>query len=544
MGVMETSRLGTTSPPTGRLLLGGVNPGSLAKENFPFSFSSASTAFYPSSLRGLSTKSTTAGPASAFCVGVAPLSPSAAAAAALDAARPVKGDDYGDGGALRRAGGRTTASKQKNVSLQRSLGLYWALAKGKLTIWVSLSAMPGYLLALPGALEPTVAASLFCGTFLTSASAQAMNQLWEIDRDAKMHRTHLRPLPSGRLKPAEAQAFAAASGLLGLGVLCLGATPAAAAIAGLTMSTYVGLYTPMKVLTPYNTHLGAIAGSLPTLLGFAAALGGAGLVSSPWAAHAVWLFGMQTLWQMPHFYALAWLHKADYMKGGYRMFPLTDSTGHATAAMSKGYLFGLTALPWGAACCGLSSWMLPVGALVPTAMWWRSFLAFEKTPGVKTCRRFFLDSLLYLLATLGLFTAYAGVSVNAAPRPTTTTSGGGETTPRNGTDFCSSGGGAEAEEALEEEEMLPKAFRAPPPPSSTSTKQQEMMTISRTSSSRVTTTLQGPQWRTWLLETFGELCPHEHIQRACFGLFGNLCPFGSSNSKGSNGASGGPGLRE
>merc|ERR1740117_2824791 len=104
------------------------------------------------------------------------------------------------------------------------------------------------------------------------------------------------------------------------------------------MATYAGLYTPMKVLTPYNTHMGAISGSLPTLMGFTAVCGGAGLVASPWAAHAAWIFAMQTLWQMPHFYALAWLHRADYIKGGYNMFPLTDDTGLATAAMSKNYL--------------------------------------------------------------------------------------------------------------------------------------------------------------------------------------------------------------
>merc|ERR1719464_999869 len=71
----------------------------------------------------------------------------------------------------------------------------------------------------------------------------------------------------------------------------------------------------MKVLSPYNTHVGAISGALPTLMGFTAALG-SGLMGSPWAAHAAWLFGMQVVWQMPHFYALAWIHRADYKRSG------------------------------------------------------------------------------------------------------------------------------------------------------------------------------------------------------------------------------------
>merc|ERR550537_1466495 len=89
------------------------------------------------------------------------------------------------------------------------------------------------------------------------------------------------------------------------------------------------------------------------------------------------------------------------------MFPLTDATGKATAAMSKPYLLVLGALPWGASACGLASWMLPVGATVPWALWWRSLRHFDREPNAVTCRRFFLDSLLYLLATLALFTGYA-----------------------------------------------------------------------------------------------------------------------------------------
>lgn len=290
--------------------------------------------------------------------------------------------------------------------------LYWKLSKGKLTVWVSISAMPGYLLAAPAALDPTVMAALACGTFFTSASAQTMNQIIEVERDGRMHRTAQRPLPTGRLSKAEATAYAAAAGGGGLGLLALGTTPATAAVAGVTMATYAAMYTPMKVLTPYNTHVGAISGALPTLMGFTAALG-TGLAGSPWAAHAAWLFGMQVLWQMPHFYALAWIHRVDYKRGGYDMFPLNDKTGLATAAMSKPYLVALCGLPVVASATGLASWMLPVGCLVPSALWWHTLRQFEDKPNIATCRRFFLGSLSYLLATLGLFTAYARTEPHA-----------------------------------------------------------------------------------------------------------------------------------
>lgn len=304
-----------------------------------------------------------------------------------------------------------TALPQSEKRTQPSLpGLYWKLSKGKLTVWVALSALPGYFLALPALVDPLVVGSLLGGTFLTSASAQALNQVVEVERDAVMKRTAARPLPAGHLSITDANIFAALAGSSGLCLLSIGATPATAGIAAITMGTYVAMYTPLKVITPYNTHVGAVSGSLPTLMGFTAALG-AGLASSPWAPHAAFIFGMQTLWQMPHFYALAWLYRSDYARGGYNMFPLTDETGSLTASLSKPYLVALCALPWGMSAAGLASWMLPVGALVPSALWWRAFAAFEEKPSQATCRRFFLGSLSYLLSMLALVTFFSHAPV-------------------------------------------------------------------------------------------------------------------------------------
>merc|ERR1719401_1390763 len=96
------------------------------------------------------------------------------------------------------------------------------------------------------------------------------------------------------------------------------------------------------------------------------------------------------------------------------MFPLSDSTGHATASMCKPYLVALCALPCAASAAGLASWMLPVGAAVPSALWWSMLRRFEDQPNIANCRRFFLGSLSYLLATLALFTAYARVESEQA----------------------------------------------------------------------------------------------------------------------------------
>lgn len=353
--------------------------------------------------------------------------------------------------------------------------LYWALSKGKLTVWVALSALPGYFLALPGAVDPVILVALASGTFLTSASAQALNQLYEVDRDARMGRTAHRPLPSGQMSMLHGSCFAAGSGAVGLTILTLGATPTTAMVAAATMATYAGLYTPLKVISPYNTHVGAISGSLPTLLGFTAALG-SGLAASPWAPHAACLFAMQTLWQMPHFYALAWLHRADYIRGGYNMFPITDKTGLATAAMSKPYLVALCALPWTMSACGLASWMLPVGALLPSALWWRSLTAFEQKPNQASCRRFFLGSLSYLISMLALITAFARAELKPLSASVT-----------------------EEEESDESEPVAP---------------------------ARV---VLEPMWRSRMHDLLLDACPHEQLRHVLFGAHKTSCPFGNDN---------------
>lgn len=107
------------------------------------------------------------------------------------------------------------------------------------------------------------------------------------------------------------------------------------------------------------------------------------------ALSALW---PQVLWQMPHFYALAWIHRADYQRGGYSMFPLTDKTGLETAEMCKPYLVALCALPVAASSAGIASWMLPVGCALPSAVWWRALKRFEEQPSIGTCRRFFLGA--------------------------------------------------------------------------------------------------------------------------------------------------------
>jgi hypothetical protein len=48
-----------------------------------------------------------------------------------------------------------------------------------------------------------------------------------------------------------------------------------------------------------------------------------------WSALA--LFAILFVWQFPHFYAIAWMHRDDYARGGIRMLPVIDPAGEMTA---------------------------------------------------------------------------------------------------------------------------------------------------------------------------------------------------------------------
>jgi protoheme IX farnesyltransferase len=137
-----------------------------------------------------------------------------------------------------------------------------------------------------------------------------------------MRRTRLRPVADGRLRPAEAAWFGAALSLVGLVQLAIGANLLAAAVALVTLVTYIAWYTPLKLRTSLSTVIGAVPGALPPMIGWAAASGT--LTIEAWI-----LFAIVFLWQMPHFLAIAWLFQEDYARAGLPMLPVVEPAGRS-----------------------------------------------------------------------------------------------------------------------------------------------------------------------------------------------------------------------
>lgn len=200
---------------------------------------------------------------------------------------------------------------------------YLALTKPRITWLILLSTGVGYYFGLNGPMDWLVLLHTMMGTALLASGTAALNQWYERDADARMRRTDKRPIPSGIITPRNAMAFGILLSIVGFVELGLFVNWLAAGLGLFTLLTYLGLYTPLKQISPISTTVGAIPGAMPPLIGFAAASGT--LTAEAWVLYAI-LF----LWQFPHFYAIAWMYREDYERAGIRMLPVVEPDGEST----------------------------------------------------------------------------------------------------------------------------------------------------------------------------------------------------------------------
>jgi protoheme IX farnesyltransferase len=235
---------------------------------------------------------------------------------------------------------------------------------------------------------------LLIGTSLAAGGAAVLNQWLEREADARMVRTKDRPIPAGRVAPLYALVYGMGLSVIGCYLLYAGANPLAGLLTAATIASYVLLYTPLKKLTTWNTIIGAIPGALPPLIGWAAAEGRISTLG--WI-----LFAILFLWQMPHFFAIAWTHRKDYEQGGFIMLSSADANGQKLARQAFAFCLALvvsTLLPTllGYASWGYGAVAILAGCYILRPAW--SFLSSDSRDAA--ARKLFFASIFYLPALL------------------------------------------------------------------------------------------------------------------------------------------------
>ena len=270
---------------------------------------------------------------------------------------------------------------------------YLELSKSRIVLMVLLATAAGYLVAAPR-IDSLVLLHALIGTALVAAGTNALNQYVEREHDAKMRRTHNRPLPAGRITPRAALTFSAAVAIIGTLYLGFAVNWLTAALGAFTLTSYIFVYTPLKRVSSICTIIGAIPGAIPPLMGWTAATNH--LAIGGWVA-----FGILFFWQLPHFMALSWIYRDDYVDAGFRM---SSATAARQAVFFSLALLAVSVLP---SFIGIAGVGYAIGATICgvalLAMSIRFF--FERTN--RTAMRLFMTSNLYLIVVMTLLVVSA-----------------------------------------------------------------------------------------------------------------------------------------
>ena len=263
------------------------------------------------------------------------------------------------------------------------------LVKARLTSLVLLTTAVGFYLGSGPSVDYAALFRVVFGTAAAAAGAAALNQWWERKADALMNRTRMRPVPAGRMRPAEALALGLVLSIFGVGYLALACNGLSAALAAITITIYIFGYTPLKRASTANTVVGAIPGAIPPVIGWAAARGT--IDSGAWS-----LFAILLLWQLPHFFAIAWMYREDYSRAGFRMISSDDLTGERSASQSVFFCILLLILGGLPAFVGIVSFAYLAIELVLGGLFIAVAMRFLRLRTREAARLLFITSIVYL----------------------------------------------------------------------------------------------------------------------------------------------------
>lgn len=269
------------------------------------------------------------------------------------------------------------------------------LTKPRVVLMITVTTAIGYYVGLREAIDYLRLFFTLAGTALAAGGTLALNQFLERDVDRRMERTRLRPLPDGRLQPAEALIFGVAITTAGLLVLTAAVSALSALVTGVTVALYLFAYTPLKLRSSLCMVVGAIPGALPPVTGWVSARGEFGV--GAWV-----LFSILFLWQLPHTLAIARLYRDDYARAGIQVLPVVDPDGTSTERQIVAGCLALLAVGLLPTLIGLAGPLYFFGALVLGLGLFTCGVLQALSRSASAARRLLFASLLYLPMVLFL----------------------------------------------------------------------------------------------------------------------------------------------
>ena len=263
------------------------------------------------------------------------------------------------------------------------------LVKARLTCLVLVTTAAGFYLASAGPPNYLAMFHAVFGAALAAAGASALNQWWERRLDAVMERTRARPLPAGRMSPAAGLFIGATLSCAGIVYLNVTTNRMAALLTAATILIYIFAYTPLKRVSTANTLVGAIPGAIPPMIGWAAARNQ--LDAGAWCLFAIVFF-----WQMPHFFAIAWMFRDDYDRAGFQMISSGDESGARSASQAVLFAMFLLLVAGAPVAVGMAHAIyLPI-EIALSGFFIAAAMRFLRTQMAADARKLFLASIIYL----------------------------------------------------------------------------------------------------------------------------------------------------
>jgi len=282
----------------------------------------------------------------------------------------------------------------ETIEVARAVGrsrasAFLELTKPRVVLMVLVTTLVGFYLGSGPVPDYLRLIQTLIGTALAAGGTLALNQLLERETDALMERTRRRPLPEGRVQPAEALIFGVGITACGLMVLALTVNALSALVTAFIVGSYLFVYTPLKQKSALCGLVGAVPGALPPVIGWTAARGELGI-------EAWLLFSLLFLWQVPHTLAIARLYHNDFARAGIRFLPVIEPDGRSTGRQVLSHTLALLAVSLLPTLLGLAGPLYFLAALLLGGAFLACGIALAIAPSAASARRLLFASLVYL----------------------------------------------------------------------------------------------------------------------------------------------------